>query len=165
MTGACPVNGLCTSILFVSGAERRFITSMFRKNLRHKSRNLYEPYIVQITNGESGRTQEILENCLLSLNNHSFHVNLMPITIGSFDVIISVDWLSLHQVEILCYDKVVQLPLANGESLIIYRDKINKGLRIISCMKAQKYLHKKYHTFMAQIIDKRDEKKEIKDIP
>lgn len=63
------------------------------------------------------------------------------------------------------YDKVVRLPLPNGESLVIYEDKRNKNLRIISCMKACKYLHMKCHAFLAHIVDKRSEKKEIKDIP
>nr|KAJ0187809.1 hypothetical protein LSAT_V11C900481710 [Lactuca sativa] len=35
------------------------------------------------------------------------------------------------------------IPLPNEESLKIYEDKTNKGLRIISCMKAKNYLHNK----------------------
>lgn len=32
-------------------------------------------------------------------------------------------------------------------------------------MKAMKYLHKKYYAFLAHIVDKRDKKKEIKEVP
>lgn len=45
-----------------------------------------------MANGESGSTQEILENCLLTLNKDTFHVDLMLMTIGSFDFIIGMDW-------------------------------------------------------------------------
>ena len=46
---------------------------------------------------------------------------------------------------------------------MIYGDKPRKNLRIIYCMKAHKYI-KKYHTFLDHIVDKKGEKKEIKDI-
>lgn len=81
-------------------------------------------------------TKEILENCFVTLNNHTFHVNLMPMTIGRFEVIIGVDLLSPHHAEIMCYEKVVQLPLPNGEALIIYGNKFGKNLKLISCTRA-----------------------------
>ena len=39
------------------------------------------------------------------------------------------------------------------------------NLQIISCIKAQKYLCKEYHAFLAHVIDKKQEQQEIKDIP
>ena len=89
-----------------------------------------------MANRESGRNQEILQNCLLTLNNHTFHVNLMPMIIGSFDVLVGMNWLSPHRSEILCYNKEIELPLPNGEPLMIYGDKTSKYLRIISCIKS-----------------------------
>ena len=89
----------------------------------------------------------------------------MPMPIGSFDVIIGMDWLSSHRAEILCHEKAIRLPLPNGEALIIYGDKSGKNLKVISCTKTQKYLHKKCSAFLAHIVDKRRKIKEIKDIP
>ncbi|GKE08528.1 hypothetical protein Tco_1412079, partial [Tanacetum coccineum] len=37
----------------------------------------------------------------------------------SFDVVISMDWLSKYRAKILCDEKVVHIPIDNGESLII----------------------------------------------
>lgn len=48
--------------------------------------------MVKMANGESGSTQEVLENYILTLNNQAFHFNLMPMTIGSFYVIVGMDW-------------------------------------------------------------------------
>nr|GEY79244.1 hypothetical protein [Tanacetum cinerariifolium] len=38
---------------------------------------------------------------------------------GSFDVILGMDWLSEHKAEIVCYEKVVRIPLESGEILIV----------------------------------------------
>lgn len=93
-----------------------------------------------MVNGQVGSTQEILRNCTLTLDNHAFLVDLMPMVIGSFDTIICMDWLSHTHVKVLCFEKVLRPPLPNGEPLIIHGDKPDKNLTIISCMKDRKNL-------------------------
>ncbi|GKC83249.1 hypothetical protein Tco_1138966 [Tanacetum coccineum] len=42
----------------------------------------------------------------------------MPIKLGSFDVVIGMDWMSKYHAKIICDEKVVHIPI-NGETLII----------------------------------------------
>ncbi|GJU28329.1 putative reverse transcriptase domain-containing protein [Tanacetum coccineum] len=42
----------------------------------------------------------------------------MPIKLGSFDIVISMDWLSKYHARIICNEKVVHIPI-DGETLII----------------------------------------------
>ncbi|GJY63270.1 hypothetical protein Tco_0464730 [Tanacetum coccineum] len=42
----------------------------------------------------------------------------MPIKLGSFDIVVGMDWLSKYHAKILCDEKVVHIPI-NGETLII----------------------------------------------
>ena len=88
----------------------------------------------------------------------------MPMSIGSFDVIIRIDWLSLQRVKVLYYEKVIRLPLLNNEAIVIYRDKSGKNLRIITFMKEMKYFQKKCFYFVARVVDMQVKGKEIKDI-
>nr|GEV55988.1 putative reverse transcriptase domain-containing protein [Tanacetum cinerariifolium] len=66
--------------------------------------------------------------------------------LGSFDVIICMDWLAQYQVVIVCAEKMVCIPWGN-ETLIIHGDESNQGneihLNIISCTKTQN--NKKEH--------------------
>ncbi|KAL4579703.1 hypothetical protein LXL04_015862 [Taraxacum kok-saghyz] len=71
----------------------------------------------------------------------------------------------LHHADFMCYEKAVRLNLPNGDQMIVYGDKSGENLRIISCMKAQTYLHKKCYAFLAHIVDKSKESKKIQDIP
>ncbi|GJX60390.1 putative reverse transcriptase domain-containing protein [Tanacetum coccineum] len=48
----------------------------------------------------------------------TFQIDLMPIKLGSFDVVISMDWLSKYHVRIICDEKVIHIPI-DGETLII----------------------------------------------
>ncbi|KAL4590663.1 hypothetical protein LXL04_003603 [Taraxacum kok-saghyz] len=165
VTGTFLINNLYATVLFDSGTERSFMNHKFRKLLTHESQKLNDTYIVAMANGHIESTNEILPNCTLTLNDHTFHVDLMPMTIGSFDVIIGMDWLELHHADVMCYEKAMRLNLPNGDKMIVYGDKSGDNLRIISYMKAQKYLHKKCYAFLAHIVDKSKEPKKIQDIP
>ncbi|GJS30137.1 putative reverse transcriptase domain-containing protein [Tanacetum coccineum] len=54
----------------------------------------------------------------LTLLNQSFKIDLMPIKLGSFDVVIGMDWLSNYHARIICNEKVNHIPI-NDETLII----------------------------------------------
>ncbi|GJY65444.1 reverse transcriptase domain-containing protein [Tanacetum coccineum] len=47
-----------------------------------------------------------------------FESDLMSIKLGSFDVVIGMDWLSKYHARIICDEKVIHIPI-NGETLII----------------------------------------------
>nr|GEV42722.1 putative reverse transcriptase domain-containing protein [Tanacetum cinerariifolium] len=60
----------------------------------------------------------IVTGCTLILLNQPFEIDLMLIKLGSFDVVISIDWLSKYYARIICDKKVVHIPI-DGETLII----------------------------------------------
>ncbi|GJR90827.1 putative reverse transcriptase domain-containing protein [Tanacetum coccineum] len=52
------------------------------------------------------------------VTDQPFEIDLMPIKLGSFDIVIGMDWLSKYHAKILCDEKVVHIPI-NDETLII----------------------------------------------
>nr|GEZ06325.1 putative reverse transcriptase domain-containing protein [Tanacetum cinerariifolium] len=81
---------------------------------------------------------------------------------GSFDVIIGMDWLVKHHAVIFCDEKLVRVPFDN-KILIFHGDESNNGhesrLNIISCTKTQKYLLKGCPIFFAHVTTKGAEDK------
>ncbi|GKE54483.1 reverse transcriptase domain-containing protein [Tanacetum coccineum] len=75
-------------------------------------------YDIKMANENLVSTNTIIHGCTLTLLNQSFKIDLMPIKLGSFDVVIGMDWLSKNHANILCDEKVVHIPI-NGETLII----------------------------------------------
>ncbi|GJY47827.1 putative reverse transcriptase domain-containing protein [Tanacetum coccineum] len=61
----------------------------------------------------------IIRGYTLNFLNHPFNIDLMPIELGSFDVIIGMDWLAKNQVVIVCAEKIVRIPWGN-ETLIVH---------------------------------------------
>ncbi|GKD41607.1 reverse transcriptase domain-containing protein [Tanacetum coccineum] len=56
-------------------------------------------------------TNTIIQGCTLILLNQPFEIDLMPIKLGSFDVVIGMDWLSKYHGRIICDKKVVHIPI------------------------------------------------------
>ncbi|GJT28025.1 hypothetical protein Tco_0908300 [Tanacetum coccineum] len=60
----------------------------------------------------------ITKGATLSLLNQPFEIDLMPIKLGSFDVVIGMDWLSKYHARIICDEKAIHIPI-DGKTLII----------------------------------------------
>nr|GFD18151.1 hypothetical protein [Tanacetum cinerariifolium] len=54
----------------------------------------------------------------------------MPIKLGSFDVVIGMDWLSKYHAKIICDEKVVHIPIEN-ETLIIRDEKQLENIPVV----------------------------------
>ncbi|GKE98254.1 putative reverse transcriptase domain-containing protein [Tanacetum coccineum] len=79
-------------------------------------------YEVELADGRIVSTDTILKGCTLNLVNHLFEIDLMPIELGTFDVMIGMDWLVKHDAVIVCGEKVVHIPYGN-KTLTIESDK------------------------------------------
>nr|GEU70256.1 putative reverse transcriptase domain-containing protein [Tanacetum cinerariifolium] len=68
--------------------------------------------------------------------NHVFEIDLISIELGTFDVIMGMDWLVKHDAVIVCDEKVVIIPYGN-KMLIVKSDKGVSRLKVISFIKAR----------------------------
>ncbi|GJQ97297.1 putative reverse transcriptase domain-containing protein [Tanacetum coccineum] len=172
VTGTFLLNDHHAYMLFHSGADRSFISNTFSALLDIIPSALDVSYAVELADGRTLEINTMLRGCTLGLLGHLFNIDLMPIELGSFDVIIGMDWLAKNHAVIVYDEKIVRIPYRN-EILIVQGDKSDKEkkstLSIISCVKAQKYMEKGCQLFMAQVTVKenKDESKEkrLEDVP
>ncbi|GJX16234.1 putative reverse transcriptase domain-containing protein [Tanacetum coccineum] len=172
VTGTFLLNNHYASILFDTGADRSFISTAFSSLIDIVPTLLDNSYDVKLADGKIVGIDTIIRGCTLNFLDHPFHIDLMPIELGSFDVIIGIDWLRRCHAVIVCDEKLVQVPYRN-ETLTFCGNKSSNGresrLTVILCLKAQKYMAKGCQVFLAQISAKKEEDKsegkQIKDIP
>ncbi|GKD49544.1 putative reverse transcriptase domain-containing protein [Tanacetum coccineum] len=67
-------------------------------------------YTTDPVDGKIIGADTIIYNFTLNDLNHPFNIDVMPVELGSFDVIISMDWLSKYHVVIVCDEKIVRIP-------------------------------------------------------
>ncbi|GKB39184.1 hypothetical protein Tco_0884126 [Tanacetum coccineum] len=94
-------------------------------------------HVYAVKDAEPRAQTDTLKGCTLNLVNHLFKIDLMPIELGTFDVIIGMDWLVALDAVIVC---------------------------VISYTKARKYIEIGCHLFLAHVTEKEKSKKRLKDV-
>nr|GEZ95793.1 reverse transcriptase domain-containing protein [Tanacetum cinerariifolium] len=119
-------------------------------------------HVVEFADKRTSGTNTVLRGYTLGLLGQPFSIDLMPIELGSFNVIIDMDWLANHHAVIVCDEKIMRIPYGD-EILIVQGDRSGKGkkskLSIISCTKTQNYIKKGCLVFWAQVMEKKTKDK------
>ncbi|GKD95260.1 putative nucleotidyltransferase, ribonuclease H [Tanacetum coccineum] len=164
VTGTFLLNNRYASVLFDSGSDRSFVDTRFSSMLDIDPVKIDTNYKVELSDGRIVSTNTVLKGCTLNLVKHLFEIDLMPIEFGTFDVIIGMDWLVKHDSVIVYGEKVVRIPYGN-KTLTVESDKGMSRLKVISCIKARKYIERGCHLFMAHVTEKKPKEKRLEDVP
>ncbi|GJR92040.1 putative reverse transcriptase domain-containing protein [Tanacetum coccineum] len=141
-----------------------FVDTRFSYMLNIDPVKIRASYEVELADGRVVSTNIVLKGCTLNLVNHIFEIDLMPIELGTFDIIIGMDWLVKHDAIIVCGEKVVRIPYRN-KMLIVKSDKGVSRLKVISCIKARKCVERGCHSFLAHVTEKKSKGKRLEDVP
>ncbi|GJV24736.1 putative reverse transcriptase domain-containing protein [Tanacetum coccineum] len=123
VTGTFLLNNRYATALFDSGADKSFVSTNFSTLIDIKPVELDTSYEVELADGKNWEV-----------------------------FIIGMDWLSRYVAATLCGEKNVRIPL-EGKTLVIEGDRNNSRLKIVSCIKAQKYIEKGCELFLAQVLE------------
>ncbi|GJY96425.1 putative reverse transcriptase domain-containing protein [Tanacetum coccineum] len=117
-------------------ADKTFVSISLASMLYIPPITLDSTYDNEIADGNLVGTNTVIQGCTLILLNQHFEIDLILIKLGSFDVVIGMDWLSKYHARIIRDEKVVHIPI-DGETLII----------------------------RAQVMEKKSDEKRLEDIP
>ncbi|GKE30057.1 putative reverse transcriptase domain-containing protein [Tanacetum coccineum] len=107
VTGTFLLNNRYASILFDTGADRSFVSTTFIFLIDITQTTLDYYYDVELADGKIIRINTIIRGCTLNFLDHPFNIDLMPVELGSFDVIIGMDWLAKYHAVIDCAKKII----------------------------------------------------------
>ncbi|GJZ14523.1 putative reverse transcriptase domain-containing protein [Tanacetum coccineum] len=99
------------------GSDKSFVNTSFSHLIDINPVRLDTSYEVELADRRVASTNTILKGCTLNLLNYLFKIDLMPIELGTFDVVIGMDWLVDQDAVIVCGKKVVHIPVKNKTSL------------------------------------------------
>nr|GEY19452.1 putative reverse transcriptase domain-containing protein [Tanacetum cinerariifolium] len=147
--GTFLLNNHYALVLFDLGADRSFVSTTFSTLLDVILDTLNVSYAVELVNRRIAKTNVMIRGSTIGLLGHSFNIYLMPVELGSFDVIIGMDWLANNHAVIVCDEKIIHIPF--GDEILI------------------KYMEKGCQVFLAQVAKKETEvklkEKRLEDVP
>ncbi|GJY13941.1 putative nucleotidyltransferase, ribonuclease H [Tanacetum coccineum] len=105
------------------------------------------------------------------LINNAYASVLFDTELGSFDVVVGMDWMAEYRAEVVCYEKYIRVPYGN-DMLIIKgkrsRVKNESRLEVISSIRTQKYIDQGCQAFLIQMMKEEETKipeRRIEDVP
>ncbi|GJU39888.1 putative reverse transcriptase domain-containing protein [Tanacetum coccineum] len=111
ITGTFLLNNSYASVLFDTGADRSFVSTAFSSQIDITPSTLDHYYDVELADGRIIRLNAIIRGCTLNFLNHLFNIDLIPVELGSLDIIIGMDWLAKYQAVIVYAEKIVRCPI------------------------------------------------------
>nr|GEU36368.1 putative reverse transcriptase domain, ribonuclease H-like domain, aspartic peptidase domain protein [Tanacetum cinerariifolium] len=88
VTGTFLLNNRYASILFDTSSDRSFVSTTFSSLIDITPTTLDHYYDFELADGKIIEINTIIRGCTLNLLDHSFNINLMPIELDSFGVIV-----------------------------------------------------------------------------
>nr|APU93382.1 putative gag-pol polyprotein [Marshallia obovata] len=164
ISGTFYVNSIPAAILFDPGATHSFMSYTFFALLNKPTRKLKRKFEIETAKG-SLEVKEEIDDCAITIEGHDFPVSLFLVTLGSFDIILGMDWLSRCGAIVECKDKKILLKAPSGEQLIVCGDKVNAEAKIISMIKANKFIRRGCEVFLAYAIENRKEEPKVHEVP
>nr|GEV41394.1 hypothetical protein [Tanacetum cinerariifolium] len=137
MTGTFALNNHYATTLFDSGADYSFVSTPFIPLLGIKPSDLRFSYEIEIASGQLVEIDKVIKGCKLEIEGNTFDINLIPFGSGSFNVFICMDWLANHKAEIICYEKVVRIPLPDGKVLRVIKERSEEKMRHLRSAKTK----------------------------
>nr|GEZ46476.1 putative reverse transcriptase domain-containing protein [Tanacetum cinerariifolium]GEZ49041.1 putative reverse transcriptase domain-containing protein [Tanacetum cinerariifolium] len=89
------------------------------------------------------RNRNNVLNCQ-GLLGHPFSIDLMQVELGSFDVIIGMDWLENHHAVVVCDEKIVRIPYVDEVLIVQEKEEHAKHLKSILELLKKEELYAKF---------------------
>ena len=99
------INNQPISILIDLGASLSYISLRIVELLKLVLEKFDKSWMVQLDNGTKHKVTSFVKNCELLMNNFITHADLNILPLGSYDLLIGMDWLEKHKVMLNCFDK------------------------------------------------------------
>nr|GEV68384.1 putative reverse transcriptase domain, ribonuclease H-like domain, aspartic peptidase domain protein [Tanacetum cinerariifolium] len=120
--GTFLLNNRYATVLFDLSSDKSFVNTSFSHLIDIDPVRLDTSYEVELADGRVASTNIVLKGCTIYLVGHFFKIDLMPIDLGTFNVIIDMDWLVEQDAVIVCGKKLRKSQEKRLEDVPVIRD-------------------------------------------
>ncbi|KAK1560346.1 hypothetical protein Q3G72_025572 [Acer saccharum] len=95
------------TVLFDSGATHSFVSCAFSTYANKPAEPLDLCMTIGTPTGDSMLVEQVFKSCLISVGGRDFLVDLLPLKMRDFDIILGMDWLAANYASIDCFSKEI----------------------------------------------------------
>jgi hypothetical protein len=138
------INGFESYVLIDLGATHSFITQRFVNRLQILVNRLNKGLIICTSLGEGIIVDDVYKRCRVNVRGCECGVDLIPLEIQDFDMILEMDWLNTYHANVNCLTKMVSLRTPDGKEVKFKGERNGVcGGGLVSTLTARKLVRKR----------------------
>jgi len=138
VAGTLQLNSLSVHVLFDLGATHSFVANKLVGGLRKNPCRIENGFIISTLLSETVNVDHIYKGVQINIGGCELKVDLLPLELHDFDVILGMDWLSMNKAQMDCFTKTVTLQRPDGKKIVFKGERNVIPNCIISAMAARK---------------------------
>ncbi|XP_022032674.1 uncharacterized protein LOC110933776 [Helianthus annuus] len=152
VSGIFLLNSMLVHVLFDTGATVSFISNEIVLQPSFKIEQMPMPLEVEIADSKTYMLNEICRNCKFTIEDEEFDIDLIPMVLGEFKMIVGMDWMTRHQAEINCETKTIHVQSPSGKLLTIQRERRVEA-KLCTLVQAAKCTLNGSRAYLAYVVD------------
>ncbi|XP_074375921.1 uncharacterized protein LOC141717653 [Apium graveolens] len=152
-------------VLFDTGSTHSGVSLSFVHHLDVAPSLLYPHMSISTPMRNSVVISDVYRECPIAVGDRNYKVNLLPMEMHDFDVILGMDWLSEHRATIDCQGKRVIFGDVDKPEFVYQGSQPKGDVKLISALKASKLLFKGCDGYLAFVKDTSKDEPRIEDYP
>jgi hypothetical protein len=111
-----------------------------------------KPWLVQLATGTKRKVVEVVPACQLMLGESPTQATINVLPLGSYDLLIGIDWMAAHKAKLDCYYKTLECVSEEGKRITLQGIRKPVSVRQISALQMRKYCQKGCPLYAVQVL-------------
>eukprot|EP00253_Pinus_taeda_P016801 PITA_16801 len=145
------ISNLSIAVLIDPGATLSYVSPKVVEHCKLSSERFKNPWLVQLATGAKRRVLAKINNCSFSIAGQPMTADLNVLPLGSYDILIGMDWLEKHWSLVNCKTKTIYYKDDLGQQQELQGIKHPVQIRPITASQLAKCLRKKCQIYAIQV--------------
>eukprot|EP00253_Pinus_taeda_P018772 PITA_18772 len=145
------ISNLSIAVLIDPGATLSYVSPKIVEQCKLQSEKFKNPWLVQLATGAKRRVLAKINNCSLTIAGQPIVADLNILPLGSYDILIGMDWLEKHWSLVNCKTKTIYYKDDHGEQQELQGIKHPVQIRPITATQLAKCIRKKCQIYAIQV--------------
>ena len=110
-------------------------------------------WLVQLATGTKIKVTEVIPTCKFVMSGFPTQANLNILPLGSYDLLIGMDWLAFQKTKLDCYSKTLEFENEEGRRVTLQGIQNLVSMRQISSLQVNKYCRKGCPLYAIQVLN------------
>ena len=145
------ISDLPITVLIDPGASLSYISPKIVEKCNLKPEKFQQSWLIQLATGTKRKVTHKLPLTAMKLNYFQTKVNLNILPLGSYDLLIGMDWLEKEKVMMNCWDKTLHCVDEEGKPFILKGKPKPISVRQISALQLKQTARKGYQVYAVHV--------------